>query len=172
MASASPSSRWIDLQDVLLGKVTPPKAPPRTEADFGLPRPPPFWASAQEVLVLKHPAPRQTWVPPRIQRPEAEGAAKAPPPPEAGLTVEQAVAEVYAPVNARGPVLRALGDMAEETHEALQRGAMAPPMAERTLNALEEIALQWHRQADGVAKWYLENCFRLFENPPSIMRKL
>ncbi|MBF0357395.1 MAG: hypothetical protein HQL70_02235 [Magnetococcales bacterium] len=87
-------------------------------------------------------------------------------PPEASITMIEAIDEVMAPTKSLELASR-LMMMAREDQRECDAGLIEPEELERRRIAASIIQENHNRRAQRIADWYLENYFRAFETPES-----
>ncbi|MBF0425192.1 MAG: hypothetical protein HQL66_05190 [Magnetococcales bacterium] len=160
---------WIDLRDYMLNGVRK-ESLRQTSTDFGLPAPPDTWVDLRAFAVDGvRPVKRKKRIeapPPPPSPPKAPPPTREPPPPEHYWTIFQALAEVYAALDPRGPVSQELERMLALARQKHREGVLPLSEIERFSRALEEIRTDYALGSEGVVDWYLENYFRLFHTEP------
>ena len=86
------------------------------------------------------------------------------PPPEAGITIFEALDEVMAPTQSRELEYRLI-QMAKEDLREFEAGLINHDELERRRVASSIIQDNHNRRKERIADWYLETYFRIFENP-------
>ncbi|MBF0158874.1 MAG: hypothetical protein HQL58_05070 [Magnetococcales bacterium] len=168
-------SDWIPLQDYHVKQIRKPKVQVQ-EAGFGLPPAPDLWVSWRDYSLHGQ-------QPTRLRRSMAvaEQLRKQPPPttstssslpPEARVTVQQAVEQVFAPLaRDKGYVHRRLDQVLSECRRRYSTGHFSEAQWRQCQQDMEQIRDQFARCGDEVAHWFLDHFFRIFEDIDELRAK-
>ena len=94
---------------------------------------------------------------------------KAPPPPEAGLTVYDALKQIHSVYGPQNAIFSRLSRLEQQDRQELDSGHINIEEFERRAVATAIIRENHGRRMEKITQWYLDNYFRIFENPEPTM---
>lgn len=97
-----------------------------------------------------------------------EAAPKPPLPPEAGLSIYDAMKQIYSVYGPRNAVFSHLRKLELQDRRELDSGRIDIREFERRAVATAIIRENHGRRMEKITQWYLDNYFRLFENPEPV----
>ncbi|MBF0124421.1 MAG: hypothetical protein HQL60_03690 [Magnetococcales bacterium] len=174
MAQVNLANDWIPLQDYHVKQVRRPVKRVQ-ESDFKMPPPPDLWVSWSDHFL--HGKRRS-----RLSDSVAAEHAKQQPapsstpsqlPPEARVTVQQAVEQVFAPLaREASSVNRRLDRMLGDCRRHHGAGRFSDAQWQQCQHDMEQIREQFARDGDTVAHWFLDHFFRVFEDLAELQAKM
>ncbi|MBF0423582.1 MAG: hypothetical protein HQL73_11380 [Magnetococcales bacterium] len=92
-----------------------------------------------------------------------------PAPPEAGMTIYDAMRQIYSVYGPKNAIFSRLRQMEQQDRQELNDGRIDLEEFERRAVATAIIRENHGRRMEKITKWYLDNYFRLFENPEPVV---
>ncbi len=131
---------------------------------LNMPSEPESWVSEEDYYVKQirrylAPPPEESYIIPLRKQKKPT-----PPPPESDISMYQALDEVMSPTRGMELEMR-LMDMAREDLREFEAGLINQDELERRRIASNIIQNNHKRRMERIADWYLDNYFRVFENP-------
>jgi len=158
---------WISLQDFYTRSPSQKRAVQPDPSEPGVDQPPPSvdWIDASDyfirgVRVEKPPIATDQFV---VTMKEA--APEEPLPPEAGLTIYDAMKQIHSVYGPKNSIFSRLRQLEQQDRRELNSGRIDDKEFERRAVASAIIRENHGRRMEEITKWYMENYFRIFDNP-------
>ncbi|MBF0140398.1 MAG: hypothetical protein HQL74_08970 [Magnetococcales bacterium] len=159
---------WISFQDFIKGT-------PERDPDPGPAREPEQsvasndWTDAEDYLIHGVRPAKPVVVTDRLFVTLKEPAPKPPVPEEAGLTIYDAMRQIYAVYGPKNAIFSRLRRLEQQDKRELDSGRIDQQEFERRAVATAIIRENHGRRMEKITRWYLDNYFRLFDNPEPVV---
>lgn len=159
---------WISFQDFVKGtsgqdsSLSPVREPePSVTTDD--------WTDAEDYLLHGVRPAKPVVVADRLFVTLKEPAPKPPVPEEAGLTIYDAMRQIYAVYGPKNAIFSRLRQLEQQDKRELDSGRINQQEFERRAVATAIIRENHGRRMEKITRWYLDNYFRLFDNPEPVV---